>query len=111
MTCPHCHQPACATTATLISGQEVCTWSDEYRHECEARAVLAMQPLAARQEYLFGRMERVFSHGKWIDRRTVRGIQQVRGDAALERLKTTMKQLWDLGAAERCSRPKRVQQN
>lgn len=94
MTCPHCNQPACATTATLIGGQQVCTWSDDYRHECEARHVLTMQPLAARQEYLFGRIERVPSHGKWVDRRTVQGIQQRRGELELERLKCTMMELW-----------------
>ena len=39
-------------TATLLDGREVSTHSEEWRHECEARAVADMPLIADRRLYL-----------------------------------------------------------
>lgn len=49
MTCPACPRER---TATLLDGRQVCTWCEAWRHECEARAVLAMPHVDARRAYL-----------------------------------------------------------
>lgn len=49
MTCDACPRER---TATLADGRQVCTWCEEWRHECEARAVLAMPHVDARRAYL-----------------------------------------------------------
>lgn len=61
---------------TLLDGREVDSASEDWRHECEARAVAARPTLAERREYL-----------DLVERR--------RGRAAAERLRETMKQLWE----------------
>jgi hypothetical protein len=40
------------TTVALLDGRQVDSASEEWRWECLARAVLAMQPLAKRREFL-----------------------------------------------------------
>lgn len=94
MTCPHCHQQTCATTAALHDGQVVCTWSEDWRHECEARQIVRMPTLQDRQAYLFGKFERVNERGTWITKCTRKGIQQSRGADALAKLKQTVATLW-----------------
>ena len=39
---------------TLHDGRQVDSWSEEWRAECEARAVLAMPSIQRRREYLAG---------------------------------------------------------
>lgn len=87
MSCQHCHKPQCATTVVLIDGRQVCSWSDDWRHECEARHVANMPTTAMRRAYLFG-IPNAF--GKLQG-----GIESKRGVAALERMKTTVSQIWD----------------
>lgn len=71
---------------TLYDGRQVPDDSEEWRHECEARAVIAMPTLAQRRAYLRGTMsEAGFVTG---------GVLQRRGQAAVERLERTIKQIW-----------------
>ena len=58
-------------TATLIDGTVVPRDSDEFRHECEARAVLALPTLEQRRQWLAD-------------------IEAGRGKPARERLERTM---------------------
>lgn len=71
---------------TLVDGTVVSTWSEAWRHECEARAILAMKPLAARRAYLYGTVDR------W--NKLSGGIVKKRGPAAVKRLEDTMLVLW-----------------
>lgn len=50
-----CHAGHC-NPITLTSGAESCTWSAEYRMECEARDVLRVPTIAERRARL-GRIE------------------------------------------------------
>lgn len=63
-------------TARLIDGTEVRTDSEAWRHETEARAIAALPSLAQRRA--------------WLD-----DIERKRGKAAADRLRTTMRQLWE----------------
>lgn len=60
---------------TLIDGRQVDSASEEWRHECEARAIAARPTLAERREYLDL-------------------VERKRGHASADRLRETMKQLW-----------------
>ena len=60
----------------LLDGREVPSDSEEWRHECEARAIAALRTLAERRE--------------WLER-----VEKRRGKAAADRLRATMKQLWE----------------
>lgn len=62
-------------TATLIDGTVVPIDSEDWRHECEARAIANLPTLAQRRA--------------WLE-----DIERKRGKAAAERLKDTMKALW-----------------
>lgn len=71
---------------TLHDGRQVLSDSEEWRHECEARTVIAMRGTAARRAYLRGKLD---------DNGTIRGgVIQKRGLAAVERLEHTIKQIW-----------------
>lgn len=83
MTCPNCDHPR----VTLHDGTETCTWSEAWRHECEARHVLAMPTVEARRRYLWGYSNK--QTGKWV-----RGIKDARGEAACRQLETTIRTLW-----------------
>lgn len=68
------------------------TYSEQHRHRCEVRQVLLW------------RIERGSAWArKWIsggigsDGKPVRGVRQVRGDKAAERLMADCVQQWDLG--------------
>lgn len=73
---------------TLHDGRVVDTWSEYYRHECEARAVLNMPTKGKRQDYLYGELDQ---YGK--ERGGVRGR---RGDAEVKRLEATILALWEI---------------
>lgn len=62
-------------SVTLVDGRTVDVSSEEGKHEAEARAILALTPLAQRRA--------------WLE-----DIERKRGKAAAERLKDTMKALW-----------------
>ena len=83
----------------LIDGRMVSNYSDEWRHECEARAILAMPGLRQRRAFLYGETEHVRINGKWIEKRTCRGIEQVRGKDAVKRLEATMTAIWKANRA------------
>lgn len=94
-TCTHQDKPR----ATLVDGRQVCTWCEEWRHECEARAVLKLPTLTQRRAYLYGVEESQFKGGKWIMVRVSKGIEQVRGEAEVRRLEATMTALWKAARA------------
>ncbi len=74
------------TLVTLHDGRQVASDSEEWRHESEALAVLAMPTLAARRAFLRGRLD---------DKGTLRdGVAQRRGEAACQRLEATIKKIW-----------------
>lgn len=85
MSCAKCIKPD-APRVTLIDGRQVCSWCEEWRHECEARAILKISPLARRRAHLFG------TPG-WDGQRKG-GIEQRRGEAELKRLQNTMTAIW-----------------
>jgi hypothetical protein len=71
-----------AGEVTLADGRVVSTYSEEWRLECQARAVLNIKPLAKRQSHL-DRMER--NHGK----------------KATDQLRDVMLQVWNARMAEK----------
>ena len=64
------------STVTLIDGTEVDANSEPWRHECEARMIAMRPTLDERRAYL-------------------QSIQDKRGKAEADRLRETMKQLWE----------------
>lgn len=85
MNCPNCtHQDA--RRVALLDGRHVCSWCEDYRHECEARAILALPTLRQRRAYLEGKPD------SWGNMKG--GILQRRGADEVKRLKATMMQLW-----------------
>lgn len=65
------------TTVTLLSGQQVDSSSEEWRNECEARAMLRIE-LSSRRAML-------------------EDIERRRGKPAADKLKATMTDLWKAG--------------
>lgn len=59
----------------LITGAVVDSASEEWRHECEARAIAALPNLPARRA--------------WLE-----SVETKRGKPAADRIRETMKQLW-----------------
>jgi hypothetical protein len=76
----------------LIDGREVSTWSDDWRHECEARFLLSL-PLERRRCLMYGDWHHVFGTRNDQERRG--GIAQKRGQAAVSRLEATMREIWE----------------
>lgn len=66
----------------LIDGREVDSSSEEFRHECEARAILAMPTKGARQGML-------------------NLVEERRGTEARRRLERTMLVMWKSNRASR----------
>lgn len=64
------------STARLIDGAEVPTDSEAWRHEAEARSIAALPSLAQRRA--------------WLE-----DIERKRGKAAADRLRSTMRKLWE----------------
>ena len=64
------------STATLRDGTAVDSWSEAWRHECEARMVLAIPTLLGRRA--------------WLE-----DIEEVRGRGAADALRSTMSLLHD----------------
>jgi hypothetical protein len=75
----------------LIDGTEVSSDSEEWRHETEARAVLAMPTKRQRQEYLWGTFD------KWGKERG--GIRGHRGEEEVKRLQETIIKIWGMRQA------------
>ena len=68
-------------TATLIDGTTVDSSSEAWRHECEARAILALPTLADRRAHL-------------------EAIEARRGKPEADRLRVTMGRIWDMANAK-----------
>ena len=64
------------STATLRDGTAVDSWSEAWRHECEARMIAAIPTLHGRRAWLYD-------------------IEQVRGHVAADALRETMSKLHD----------------
>ncbi len=60
----------------LLDGREVSSSSEHWRHECEARAIAALPTLNERRA--------------WLE-----AVEKRRGKDAADRLRVTMKALWD----------------
>ncbi|QPB08669.1 hypothetical protein KB681_gp43 [Burkholderia phage Mica] len=73
---------------TLYDGTQVSNYSEEWRHETEARAILAMPSKRARQDFLYGRWDQ-----NWKKERG--GVLQIRGEAAVKRLEETILAIWE----------------
>lgn len=71
---------------TLHDGRQVLSDSEEWRHEMEARTIIAMPTVARRRAYLRGMID---DSGKHRD-----GVLQKRGEASVLRLEATIKQIW-----------------
>lgn len=83
MTCPACNHPR----TKLLDGSETCTWSEAWRAETEARAVLAIPDKLARREFLRGAEE----NGKVVKR----GVRQIRGEKACADLEAMVLKIWE----------------
>lgn len=72
MTCPNCTHPR----VTLVDGTKTCTWSEAWRHECEARHVANMSTIIERRRYLLA-------------------IRDKRGEPAWLQLRGTVERVWN----------------
>jgi peroxiredoxin len=82
-------------TVTLHDGRQVSSWSEEFRHECEALAIINMPTLSQRRAHLYGIRESVKINGQWVMKLTTRGVLQIRGPDEVKRLESTMTALWE----------------
>lgn len=72
MTCQtNCTHPR----ITLVDGTDTCTWSEAWRHECEARHVANMPTITERRRYLLA-------------------IRDKRGEPAWLQLRGTVEAVW-----------------
>jgi hypothetical protein len=82
-----------ATAISEITGRPVSTWSEEWQHECEARAVLALSK-SEREAFFNGSRD---EEGK----RKERGIIAIRGPVAADTLRGYMERLQDVRARKK----------
>ena len=68
-------QRPAVTVVTLLDGRQADSASDDWRHECEARAIAALPTLAERRA--------------WLE-----SLEKRRGTDAVQRLRDTMRRLW-----------------
>jgi hypothetical protein len=78
-----------STTASEVTSQPVSTWSEEWQHECEVKAVLAMSK-AERDAFFNG------STGE-DGQRKERGVIAIRELKVAEALRALMERLQSLG--------------
>lgn len=83
---------------TLHDGRQVSNYSEEWRHECEARTVVMWKGLRRRQNYLWGTLN------EW--NKYSGGVQQIRGEAECKRLEATMAALWPILRGDTNNKPK-----
>jgi hypothetical protein len=81
------------TAISEITGRPVSTWSEEWQHECEARAVLALSK-SEREAFFNGSRD---EEGK----RKERGIIAIRGPVAADTLRGYMERLQDVRARKK----------
>lgn len=72
---------------TLHDGRQVPSDSEEWRHECEARHIIAMPTLEQRRQHLYGRRDVTTGELKG-------GLLQKRGNDAVKRLEQTIRAIW-----------------
>lgn len=68
------------STVTLIDGRQVDSNSEDWRHECEARAIAALPTLADRRAWL-------------------QSLEHKRGPEEAARIRATMVKLWGVKTA------------
>jgi len=86
--------PSRDTTAiSEITGRPMSTWSEEWQHECEARAVLALSK-SERETFFNGSKD---EEGK----RKERGIIAIRGPVAADTLRGYMERLQEARARKK----------
>ena len=83
------------TAFSQLAGREVSTWSEEWRHECEVAAVLAMSP-AQRKSFFDGTTDPESG-------RKERGVTDIRGVTAAEAIRRDMARLEDARRAAKLS--------
>lgn len=71
----------------LIDGRLVDRASEDWRHECEARAILAMPTKQERRAFLYG--------GIRPDGSKTHGVLGLRGEREVKRLEATMLLIWN----------------
>jgi hypothetical protein len=81
------------TAISDFTGQPVSTWSEEWRFETEARAILKMSK-EQQAAFFNGRKD---ENGKTVER----GVIGIRGLKAAEGIKATMERLQDVRAAKK----------
>jgi hypothetical protein len=81
------------TIYSHLAGREVTTASEEWRHECEVAAVLAMSP-AQQRSFFEGSTDPATG-------RKERGVADIRGAASAERIKADMMRLEDIRRGSR----------
>jgi len=81
------------TALSEFTCQPVNTWSEDWRVECEARAILKMSK-QERDAFFNGRKD---ENGKVIDR----GLIAIRGQAAAEAIMETMRRLQEVREARK----------
>lgn len=74
---------------TLADGRQVDSGSEEWRTECQARAIMDLPTRAARLEYLEGRVDPATG-------RRSGGVLQFHGQRAVDKLKADILRLWEL---------------
>jgi hypothetical protein len=87
---PYSHD---TTAISEITGRPVSTWSEEWQHECEARAVLALSK-SDREAFFNGSRHEE-------GRRKERGIIAIRGQAAADTLRGYMERLQEARARKK----------
>ena len=75
------HHPD-AREVTLVDGTTASSYSEAWRLECEARSILNMRPLAARQSHLYR-------------------LEKTRGKDVAEQLRDKMLEIWNARQAEK----------
>lgn len=93
--CHHCNKPY-SHTVTLHDGRQCCNYCEDWRAECEARALLAMPTKHARMLYLYGH-EEVQGVGIKRERKVVvitKGVKHVRGKQAADDLQALALKVW-----------------
>ena len=75
-----------APLVTLHDGRQVPSDSEDWRHECEAQAIIALPTVSMCRAALRGTLD---GAGKLRG-----GILEKRGEAAVQRLEETIKRIW-----------------
>ena len=75
---------------TLIDGRVVCSWCEDWRAECQARAILQM-PKEKRRAFMFGEYE---PDDKGVMRLKTKGLQQIHGESTAKHVAELVRRVW-----------------